>query len=76
MVEDYTQMAMYENDELDAIGGGFGWALPLEDMDRIKADPELSKELQITPRLSICSCSTRSNPGSRFRAVMIRQRFP
>jgi len=52
VAEDSIQMAMYENNELDVIGGGFGWPPPLEDMDRIKADPVLSKELQITPRLA------------------------
>jgi oligopeptide transport system substrate-binding protein len=45
-----TQMAMYENNELD-VTGGTGDGLPLEDMDRVKADPELSKELKIVPRL-------------------------
>jgi oligopeptide transport system substrate-binding protein len=49
--EDLTEMAMYENNELDAIGADLGWGPPLEDMDRIKADPVLSKELKITPRL-------------------------
>ena len=44
VVEDSTAMAMYENGELD-------WtpSPPLEDMDRIKADPVLSKELYIGP---------------------------
>jgi oligopeptide transport system substrate-binding protein len=51
VTEDFTEMAMYENNELDATGGDAGWGPPLEDMDRIKADPELSKELEITPRL-------------------------
>jgi oligopeptide transport system substrate-binding protein len=46
-----TQMAMYENNELDVQGGNVGWPPPLEDMDRIKADPVLSKELDIAPRL-------------------------
>jgi oligopeptide transport system substrate-binding protein len=51
VTEDFTEMAMYENNELDVMGGGLGWGPPLEDMDRVKADPELSKELTITPRL-------------------------
>ncbi len=49
--EDFTEMAMYENNELDVTGGNAGWGPPLEDMDRIKADPDLSKELKIAPRL-------------------------
>jgi len=45
VVESSTAFAMYENDELDVAG------VPLEDMDRVKADPELSKELYIAPAL-------------------------
>jgi len=41
--EDSTAMTMYEANELDT------QAPPLEDMDRIKADPVLSKELHIGP---------------------------
>jgi oligopeptide transport system substrate-binding protein len=46
VVEASTAMAMYENGELDCPG-----EVPLEDIDRIKADPVLSKELFIAPRL-------------------------
>jgi oligopeptide transport system substrate-binding protein len=45
VVEDSTAFAMYEAGELDVQNP------PLEDMDRIKADPVLSKELYIGPRL-------------------------
>lgn len=45
VVEDSTAFAMYENGELDVQNP------PLDDMDRIKADPVLSKELYIGPRL-------------------------
>jgi len=45
VVEASTAFAMYENGELDVQD------VPLEDMDRVKADPELSKELYIAPRL-------------------------
>jgi len=45
VVEDSTAFAMYENGELDV------QAAPLADMDRIKADPTLSKELYIAPYL-------------------------
>jgi len=45
VVEDSTAFAMYENGELDV------QAAPLADMDRIKADPVLSKELKIAPVL-------------------------
>ena len=45
VVEDSTAFAMYENGELDVVNA------PLEDMDRIKADPTLSAELYIAPDL-------------------------
>jgi len=45
IVEDSTAMAMYEDGKLDSVDA------PLEDLDRIKADPVLSKELFIAPRL-------------------------
>ncbi|MCP4542942.1 MAG: peptide ABC transporter substrate-binding protein [Chloroflexi bacterium] len=41
IVEASTAMAMYENNELDNTGP------PLEEMDRVKADPVLSEELDI-----------------------------
>jgi oligopeptide transport system substrate-binding protein len=40
-----TAMALYENNELDVV------APPLEEMDRIREDPELSEQLTIQPRL-------------------------
>jgi len=46
VVEASTAMAMYEEGELD-----FTETVPLEDMDRIKADPVLSKELFMAPQL-------------------------
>jgi oligopeptide transport system substrate-binding protein len=45
VIETSTAMAMYENGELDST------APPLEDMDRVKADPVLSKELVLGPSL-------------------------
>jgi len=45
-----TAMAMYENNEIDIMADP-GWGPPLPDMDRIKADPQLSSELFIAPRL-------------------------
>ncbi len=45
VVETSTAFAMYENGELDVA------AVPLDDMDRVKADPVLSKELTIAPAL-------------------------
>jgi oligopeptide transport system substrate-binding protein len=45
VVEASTAFAMYENGELDVASP------PLADMDRVKADPVLSKELYIAPEL-------------------------
>ncbi|MEM4724130.1 MAG: peptide ABC transporter substrate-binding protein [Candidatus Hadarchaeum sp.] len=45
VTDDATAFAMYENGELDVAG------VPLADMDRVKADPVLSKELKIAPVL-------------------------
>jgi len=45
VTEDSTAFAMYENGELDVA------APPLDDMDRVKKDPVLSKELYIAPHL-------------------------
>jgi len=45
VVEDSTAFAMYENGELDVQNP------PLDDMDRVKADATLSKELYIAPSL-------------------------
>jgi oligopeptide transport system substrate-binding protein len=45
IVEDSTAFAMYENNELDVTNP------PLEEMDRIKADPVLGEELYIAPAL-------------------------
>ncbi len=50
VAEASTGMAMYENGEID-FAGDPGWGPPLPDMDRIKADPVLSTELAILPRL-------------------------
>jgi oligopeptide transport system substrate-binding protein len=41
---------MYEANEVDMMADP-GWGPPLPDMDRIKADPQLSQELLIAPRL-------------------------
>lgn len=45
-----TAMSMYEANEIDMMADP-GWGPPLPDMDRIKADPTLSAELLIAPRL-------------------------
>ena len=49
--EESTAMALYENNEIDFMGNPPGWGPPLPDMDRIKADAQLSQELFIAPQL-------------------------
>lgn len=46
-----TAQAMYENNEIDIMSDPPAWSPPLPDMDRIKADPELSKQLLNAPQL-------------------------
>jgi ABC-type oligopeptide transport system substrate-binding subunit len=48
--ESSTGLAMYENGELDMMGGGY-LPVPAPDMTRIKGDPVLGKQLSITPQL-------------------------
>ncbi len=43
VTEASTAFAMYENGELDTVG------VPLDELDRVRADPVLSKELYIAP---------------------------
>lgn len=50
IAEASTEMALYESNEIDVMGADPGWGPPLPDMDRIKADPELSQELYIAPK--------------------------
>ena len=45
-----TCMAMYEKGEIDYMADP-GWGIPLPDMDRVKKDAALSKQLFIAPRL-------------------------
>lgn len=46
-----TAMAMYERGDIDMMGDPPGWNPPLADMDRLKTDPTLSRELLIAPQL-------------------------
>lgn len=49
--ESSTEMALYENDDIDTSGGYLGWGVPLPDLDRVRADPVLSKEFFSAPQL-------------------------
>jgi len=69
MIEEVsTSFALYENNELDTAG------VPLPEMDRVRADPELSEELYIAPR----SCTYYygfNNQKEPFTNVNVRRAF-
>jgi oligopeptide transport system substrate-binding protein len=47
--ESSTELAMYENNEIDTGGFATGASIPQEQLERLKGDPVLSQELSITP---------------------------
>jgi oligopeptide transport system substrate-binding protein len=68
ITEASTAMAMYENNELDST------APPLEDMDRVKADPVLGEELTIQPDLVTYYYGFTNNKPP-FDDVLVRKAF-
>ncbi|MDP2953046.1 MAG: peptide ABC transporter substrate-binding protein, partial [Chloroflexota bacterium] len=50
IMESSTAMSLYEAGELDSMSDP-GWGVPVPDIDRVKADPVLSKEFSIEPNL-------------------------
>ncbi len=68
-----TAMALYENNEIDMMADP-GWGPPLPDMDRIKADAQLSEELFIAPRLCTYYYGF-VNSKPPFDNVMVRKAF-
>jgi oligopeptide transport system substrate-binding protein len=68
VVEESTAMAMYENGELDVV------SVPLADMDRVRADPTLSKELYVAPYLCTYYYGF-NNTKPPFDKVKVRQAF-
>jgi oligopeptide transport system substrate-binding protein len=71
--EDSTGVAMYENDELDFYGAQIG-SIPPADMDRMKTDPELSKQLNIVPDLA-CYFYGFNVTKPPFDNVLVRKAF-
>jgi oligopeptide transport system substrate-binding protein len=68
IVESSTAMAMYENNELDVTNP------PLEEMDRIRADPVLGEELYIAPALCTYYYGFTNNKPP-FDNVLVRKAF-
>jgi len=68
ITEASTAFAMYENNELDT------GAPPLEEMDRVKADPVLSNELRIEPILCTYYYGFTNNKPP-FDNVLVRKAF-
>ncbi|MEA3460014.1 MAG: peptide ABC transporter substrate-binding protein, partial [Chloroflexota bacterium] len=73
ITESSTNMAMYEANEID-MAADPGHGVPLEDMDRVKADPVLSKELLIAPRLCTYYYGFTNNKPP-FDDVLVRKAF-
>lgn len=71
--EPSTTLALYEAGEIDVVGDS-GWTVPLPDMDRIKADPVLSQELDISPRLCTYYYGF-VNTKPPFDNVLVRKAF-
>jgi oligopeptide transport system substrate-binding protein len=71
--EESTAQAMYEANEIDMMADP-GWSPPLPDMDRIKADPQLSQELLIAPRLCTYYYGF-VNTKPPFDNVLVRKAF-
>jgi oligopeptide transport system substrate-binding protein len=68
ITEASTAFALYENNELDTAG------VPLPEMDRVKADPVLSKELKISP--DVCTYYYGfTNTKPPFDDVRVRKAF-
>lgn len=68
VVEESTAFAMYENGELDVA------AVPSPDLDRVRADPVLSKELYIAPYLCTYYYGF-NNTKPPFDNKLVRQAF-
>lgn len=68
VVEESTAFAMYENGELDVSG------VPSADLDRVRADPVLSKELYIAPVLCTYYYGF-NNTKPPFDNKLVRQAF-
>ena len=68
ITEESTGFALYENNELDTV------RVPLPEMDRVKADPQLSQELNIVP--DVCTYYYGfTNTKVQFDDVRVRKAF-
>jgi len=72
--EESTAMALYENNEIDVMSSPPGWGPPLPDMDRIRADSQLSEELFIAPQLCTYYYGF-VNTKPPFDNVLVRKAF-
>jgi oligopeptide transport system substrate-binding protein len=69
-----TAIALYENNEIDIMSDPPGWGPPLPDLDRIKADAQLSEDLLIAPRLCTYYFGF-VNTKPPFDDVLVRKAF-
>jgi len=72
--EESTAMSMYENNEIDVMSSPPGSPVPSTDIDRVKADATLSKELFIAPQLCTYYYSF-INSKPPFDNKMVRKAF-
>lgn len=73
ITDQFTEIALYESDELDVVGDGPA-TFPVEELARIKDDPVLSAELHEGPRASTTYVGfTMTKPP--FDDVLVRKAF-
>ena len=73
ITDQFTEIALYESGELDVAGEGPG-SLPVEELERIRADAVLSKELHEGPRASTTYVGF-TMTGPPFDDVLVRKAF-
>jgi ABC-type transport system substrate-binding protein len=67
--EPATQLAMYQNGELDVV------LVPLGDYPRLKADPKLSKDMKVWDRTQVQFLALNPRVYAPFKDIRVRQAF-
>ena len=69
VAEPATQLAMYQNGELDVV------LVPLGDYPRLKADPRCGKEMKVWDRAQVQFLALNPRVYAPFKDVRVRQAF-